>query len=229
MTRKNDGQPFPTDSSSSSVGLDSFFPVAHQDEARQAAMAVSDNRDISRLPSFRKPEAESLRGDTLNSYLEAAKTATLFEQADAGQTKASGGPRRVAIITACGNKKECQAMPAYRLYKSSRIKAVYGRRQGHDMLILSAKHGLLPAEKVTEPYNQVMSKERADELLQSVVEGLKGYDTVIYFKAGARKDYVDLMNEAARRAGVKLVTFGSGNMAGIGDLPKLISDATTRP
>ena len=64
----------------------------------------------------------------------------------------------IAIVTACGNKKESVPLPAYKLYKSSRIKAVYNRRQNHDMFILSAEHGLIPAEKVIAPYNRLMAE-----------------------------------------------------------------------
>ena len=131
----------------------------------------------------------------------------------------------IAIVTACGNKKESVPMPAYKLYKSARIKAVYNRRQNHDMFILSAKHGLIPAEKVIAPYNRLMDEQRCDELIPHVAESLKKYDTVVYFKGGSGSPYKRCMAEACGMAGVKLDDFGDKIMQGIGDLPGKIRDA----
>ena len=131
----------------------------------------------------------------------------------------------IAIVTACGNKKESVPLPAYKLYKSSRIKAVYNRRQNHDMFILSAEHGLIPAEKVIAPYNRLMDERRCDELIPSVAKSLKKYDAVVYFKGGSGKPYRRCMIEACGVAGVKLDAFGDKIMQGIGDLPGKIRDA----
>ena len=135
----------------------------------------------------------------------------------AGKT-AADSKNKVCVITACGNKKRDRPSPAWQLYKSSRITAVYRRRDGCDMYILSAKHGLLPSEKIIAPYNQIMDPERAGELLPGMIRVLQGYDRVVYFKAGASGIYEECMREACERAGRPLDSFGYGFMGGIGEL-----------
>ena len=136
-----------------------------------------------------------------------------------------GSKNKVCVITACGNKKRDHPSPARKLYKSSRITAVYNRRDGCDMYILSARHGLLPSEKVIAPYDQIMDWKRKRELLPSMVEVLQGYDRVVYFKAGASGIYEKCMKEACAQAGKQLDSFGSRNMGGIGELPERIKRA----
>lgn len=128
----------------------------------------------------------------------------------------------ISIITACGNKKELSAMPAWKLYKSSRIKAVYNRKANHDMYILSAEHGLLPADKIIKSYNRVMDEQRCAELIPKVKDVVKNYDAIIYFKAGARGLYQRCLEKACSECGVKLISFGFGFMGGINDLPEKI-------
>ena len=132
---------------------------------------------------------------------------------------------KVLIVTACGAKKNPGPMPAYRLYKSSRIKAVYNRRCGSDMCILSAEYGLVNAHKTIKPYERVMDEQRAEELVPSVTKKLKNYDCVIFFKGGAREAYLSCIKAACRRAGKTLVTLGYANMGGINDLPQVIEFA----
>ena len=90
---------------------------------------------------------------------------------------------KYTVITACGNKKNPIPLPAWKLYKSPRIKAVYNRKGDHDMYILSAEHGLIPAEKIIEPYDRIMDNERCNELLPDVKKIVSQYDIVIFFKA----------------------------------------------
>lgn len=130
---------------------------------------------------------------------------------------------RIALITACGEKKNPQPMVAYKLYRSSRIRAVYNRRNGSDMYILSAEYGLVDAHKVIEPYDRVMDERRARELVPSVTEKLRNYEYVIFFKGGARSSYLSCVEEACRTLGKTLVTFGYAFMGGINDLPKIIA------
>lgn len=132
---------------------------------------------------------------------------------------------RVSIVTACGNKKESIALPAWKLYKSPRIKAVYNRKEQHDMYILSAEHGLLPAEKVIEPYNRIMDEKRCDELIPELKEVVKNYDVIVYFKAGARSLYGKCLEQACSECGVKLISFGFGFMGGINELQDKIKIA----
>ena len=135
-----------------------------------------------------------------------------------------GSKNKVCVITACGNKKRDHPSPAWKLYKSPRITAVYNRKCDCDMYILSARHGLLPSEKVIAPYNQIMDRERAKELLPSMVQVLQEYDRVIYFKAGARGIYEECMKEACAQADRPLDSFGYGFMGGINEMGERIED-----
>ena len=128
---------------------------------------------------------------------------------------------KVLIVTACGAKKNAKPMPAYKLYKSSRIKAVYNRRCGSDMCILSAEYGLVDVHKTIKPYERVMDDRRAEELVPSIAKKLQGYDCVIFFKGGARKSYFSCIRAACDKAGKTLLTLGYANMGGINDLPKV--------
>ena len=130
--------------------------------------------------------------------------------------------KKICIVTACGNKKHDVSMRAWQLYKSSRIKAVYNRRTGKDMYILSAEHGLLFSEKVIEPYNRIMDESRAEELIPQLVPIVAKYDAVIYFKAGARGIYEQCLGDACKKAGKKMISFGYGFMGDIGNLQNII-------
>ena len=130
--------------------------------------------------------------------------------------------KKICIVTACGNKKHDVSMRAWQLYRSPRIKAVYNRRTGKDMYILSAEHGLLFSEKVIEPYNRIMDESRAEELMPHLIPIVSKYDTVIYFKAGARSIYEQCLGEACKKAGKKMISFGYGFMGDIGSLQNII-------
>ncbi|MGY5148902.1 MAG: DUF6884 domain-containing protein [Candidatus Nitrosopumilus sp. bin_68KS] len=132
---------------------------------------------------------------------------------------------KVSVVTACGNKKEELSLPAWKLYKSPRIKAVYNRKGKNDMFILSAEHGLIPAEKITAPYNRLMDETRCQELIPKIKETIKNYDAIVFFKAGSRKLYERCIAKACEESGVRLISFGYGFMAGINDLPKKLEEA----
>jgi len=129
---------------------------------------------------------------------------------------------RVLVVTACGGRQEVSPHPAYQLYKSARIKAVYKRKGECDMCILSGKYGLLEINRVIRPYNDVMTPERAQQLLPQVIKKVKNYDVIVYFKAGARAAYFDCLKTACRSAGKVLVATGFAHMGGINDLLKII-------
>ncbi len=132
---------------------------------------------------------------------------------------------KVSVVTACGNKKQEIPLPAWKLYKSPRITAVYNRKGDNDMFILSAEHGLIPAEKITAPYNRIMDEKRCQELVPKIKETVKNYDTIVFFKAGSRNLYEQCISKACEESGVKLISFGHGFMAGINDLPMKIEEA----
>lgn len=135
---------------------------------------------------------------------------------------------KILVLTACGGKKKNRSMPAYKLYRSSRIKAVYNRRCGHDMGILSAQYGLVNAQEIIEPYARVMDEKRALELIPSVAEKVKDYDCVVFFKGGARKSYITCIRGACDKAKKALRLLGFANMGGINDLPQVIKICKSR-
>jgi hypothetical protein len=129
---------------------------------------------------------------------------------------------KILVVTSCGKSKKTSPQPAWKLYKSPRIKAVYNRRDGHEMAILSSRYGLISAEEVIEPYEEVMSKKRADELVLQVVEKITDYDEVIYYRGGAGKEYFDLISRACEKAQKKLLFTGYKNLGDINKIPKLL-------
>lgn len=129
---------------------------------------------------------------------------------------------RILVITTCGARKHSEPKPAWQLYKSPRIRAVYNRRNGHDMCILSTKYGLVDAEKVIEPYEETLTEQKAEQLIPQMVKKINGYNYVVYFKGGAGKEYFNLMREACEHAGRTLVSFGYRFMGDIDELPNIL-------
>ena len=130
--------------------------------------------------------------------------------------------RKILVVTSCGARKHNTPKPAWQLYKSPRIRAVYNRRNGHDMCILSTKYGLVEAEKVIEPYGETLTKQKANELISQTAAKIKDYDYVVYFRGGAGKEYFDCMREACKRAGRTLVSLGYKYMGDINELPNVL-------
>ncbi len=82
-----------------------------------------------------------------------------------------GRKKKVCVVTACGKTKRNVPLPARKLYKSARITAVHNRKSDCDMYILSAKHGLIPSEKVIESYDMGLDRDRIAELLPDMGSG----------------------------------------------------------
>jgi len=133
---------------------------------------------------------------------------------------------KVVLITSCGAKKESTSQPAGKLYKSSRIRHLYKRSKelGIPLYILSAKYGLINADMIIEPYDRVMTPERAAELLPQVKEVIKDFDLVIFYKGGARKEYRELIEKACEETGTRLISFGYRNMGEIRKLENLLGE-----
>ncbi len=131
---------------------------------------------------------------------------------------------KVALVTACGAKKENTPQPAGRLYKSSRIRHLYKKSKelGLPLYILSAKYGLINADTIIEPYDRIMTPERAMELLPQVKETIKSFDLIIFYIGGARKEYRELIERVCEETGTRLISFGYGNMGDIGKLDKIL-------
>jgi len=136
------------------------------------------------------------------------------------------GNIRVVLVTSCGAKKEETPQPAGKLYKSSRIRHLYKRSKelGIPFYILSAKYGLINADTIIEPYDKVMTPERAAELLPQVKETIKSFDLVIFYKGGARKEYRELIEKACKETDTRLISFGYGNMGAIRKLENLLGE-----
>ena len=88
----------------------------------------------------------------------------------------------------------------------------------HDMCILSTKYGLIDAEAVIEPYEETLTKQKANELIPQMIERIEGYDCIVYYRGGAGREYFNLMREACRRAGKTLVSLGYKYMGDINEL-----------
>lgn len=129
---------------------------------------------------------------------------------------------KILVVTTCGARKYNEPMSAWQLYKSPRIRAVYNRRNDHDMCILSTKYGLVDAEKVIEPYEETLTQQRVKELIPQMVKKIKGYDYIIYFKGGAGKEYFNLIKEACKLAGKKLVSLGYKYMGDINEMSNVL-------
>jgi hypothetical protein len=136
---------------------------------------------------------------------------------------------KILVATACGGRKNPGRHKAIELYRSPRIKAVYNRRNDCDMAILSAKYGLVDSEEIIESYEQILDVNRVEELLPQVISYIKNYDVVIYFKAGARSLYVELMNRGAIKAKKPVIFLGYGFMAEINKIPEIISEIKNNP
>lgn len=72
---------------------------------------------------------------------------------------------------------------------------------------------------------ETLTKQKANELILQMVEKIKGYDYVVYYRGGAGKalrTHFNLMREACERAGKTLIVFGYAYMGGINELPKIL-------
>lgn len=74
-------------------------------------------------------------------------------------------------------------------------------------------------------YDRVTTDDRISILFPQVTAAVWGYSAVIYFQAGARQLYRQLMEQACGEAGVPLYAFGSGFMSGINDLQAVVAQA----
>jgi len=128
------------------------------------------------------------------------------------------------VVTACGGKKEESKRKAGLLYKSARIRHLYRktRELGVPFFILSAKYGLISGDEEVEPYEAVMTSEKCGELLPSILERLRDFDVIVYYRGGARSDYYDCIRKGAELLKKELVSFGYGNMGDIGRLEEIV-------
>jgi hypothetical protein len=84
------------------------------------------------------------------------------------------------LVQSCSARKRAvdEALPALDLYDGYFYRIINkSRREGRfdnsiDIVILSAKHGLLAPNEEIEPYDREMNPDRADQLNETVVEEL---------------------------------------------------------
>ena len=133
--------------------------------------------------------------------------------------------KKIILITACGKKKEDIIGPAWKVYKSSRIKYLYKKSKefGYDFYIISSKYGLINAEDTIEPYDEILTPQKAAFLLPQVVEILKNYDVIVYYSGGARSLYRTLIEKAAIKTNKKFISFGYANMGDISKVGDIIN------
>jgi hypothetical protein len=131
----------------------------------------------------------------------------------------------ILVVTACGRKKHSRPMPAWELYKSSRIRAIRNMVQKYGFAhfaILSAKYGLVDVDQVLSPYEQTMTDQQSKRLFPKISIKLQRYDCVVFFRGGARKEYFNCIREACKRAQTTLIVFGYGIMGGINGLSTIL-------
>ena len=135
----------------------------------------------------------------------------------------------ILLITACGSKKENKSLPAGQLYKSSRIRYLYKRSKELNIpfFILSAKYGLVNSEEVIEPYEEIMTYERCNllkEKIKQVLQKLKP-KVVIYYKGGARKEYLECIKSICNELNIPIKPFGFQIMGDIHKLKEVLDNA----
>lgn len=130
----------------------------------------------------------------------------------------------IILVTACGNKKEEKPMPAGKLYKSTRIRHLYRKSKelGIPFFILSAKYGLIEADTVISPYNEIMTDDNCKKFEDLIEEVINKYDTILYYKGGARKEYYKCLEKITKKLNKKFISFGYGNMGDIRKLEEII-------
>ncbi len=129
---------------------------------------------------------------------------------------------KVLLATACGAKKNKGRMPAINLYKSSRIKAVYNRKNGADYAILSAKYGLLYPDTIIKNYEQILDSKGMKKLLPKIIDFISKYEIIVFFKGGSREEYRELMKQAADAVHKPLILIGNRNQEDIGKIEELL-------
>jgi len=67
-----------------------------------------------------------------------------------------------------------------------------------------------------------MTKKRAKELVKLIAKTVSQYTHVVYFRSGAKKEYLDCIEEACRYTERPLIVFGHAFMGGINNLPEIL-------
>jgi len=130
---------------------------------------------------------------------------------------------RVALVTACSKSKGKEPTKAYLLYRLPKFRYLYKHRGPAVFYILSAKHGLIDAEQVIEPYDQKITESRLSELGPQVAKALRGYDRVVYFRGSGGQLYERLLKEVCSISHIPLTCYGHGFNADIGLTEQMVA------
>lgn len=130
---------------------------------------------------------------------------------------------RTLLIQSCSASKDESAtgsVPARELYtgyfhriidKARRENAI---NPGIDMVILSAKYGIIEPDDEIKPYDQVMTNERAEEMNEEIVREISqrvadtGYDVIV---VNAGREYRSALRGIGTIDATLYVNGGSGN------------------
>lgn len=91
------------------------------------------------------------------------------------------------VVMSCGAKKRDQATRAVDLYTGSGFQTLRKHNAGTPVVILSAEHGLVEADRQLAPYDRRMDAPRADELVEPA-EILRAIDLVAALRLGPLRD-----------------------------------------
>ncbi len=137
---------------------------------------------------------------------------------------------RVLLMTACGRSKEKMPLPAWRLYRSSRIRFLkkVAEATGVRYAILSARYGVVDSDEVIPPYEEIMTSERCEKLLPHIVTKLRDFSpgVIVFYRGGARQEYMDCIKKAADILGIRVIEVGYANMGDIRKVEAIINDLT---
>ncbi|MDZ7961623.1 MAG: hypothetical protein RMY34_27710 [Aulosira sp. DedQUE10] len=130
---------------------------------------------------------------------------------------------RYLLIIACSQRKlsDDGLMPAIARYDGGHFRVLRkAQREGHcfkniDVLILSAKYGLIEAYTPIAGYEQRMNQKRANELKAQVIQTLQTYSKKsiyceVYVDLG--KDYQSAIEELGELFKDSLVTYAQGRI-----------------
>lgn len=83
------------------------------------------------------------------------------------------------LVIGCSEGKKSKALPAFELYNGTAFELIRANIDNvHDhfeVLILSAKHGLIPANKIIEPYNEKMPGRKTKKERAKLIEYAKAH------------------------------------------------------
>jgi len=119
----------------------------------------------------------------------------------------------LVVLVGCGASKADKAMPAKYLYTGSLFRSAYAaaERVADDFMIISAGHGLLSPDAVTEPYERDLSKDRLRDreawgwrVGSSIASRYLGMKVRIIALAGST--YTDVLRFPLSLRGIRLET-----------------------